>query len=192
MKKIAKFLAQYDKSRKESVTTDSLYFVYKGHQIRVSDHPGTKRVDIDIISAFNSAGTYIIYLGGNKFPLVMEYKELTSFIEHYFLLVDLSKAINKVADTPDNRRHIDDEDRTSSEKWPFIYKYLKKDIPGYEDLSAKKKQAIKQIFTTKYQYVDIVFAIRGILQTYPLTISADNFKNAVTSKLAGINFHIKP
>lgn len=190
MKKIAKFLAQYDKSRKKSVTTDSLYFVYKGHQVRVSDHPGSKKADI--LSAFNNAGMYIVYLGNSRFPLVMDYKELTSFIEHYFLLVDLSKAVSKVADTPSNRRHIDDEDRTSSEKWPFIYKYLKKDIPGYDDLSAKKKQAIKQVFSTKYQYADIVSAIRGILQTYPLTISAENFKNAITSKLAGINFHIKP
>lgn len=116
MKKIAKFLAQYDKTRKESVTTEPVR----------------------------------------------------------------------------NRSHADDEDRTSSEKWPFIYKYLKMDIPGYEDLSAKKKQAIKQLFTTKYLYADIISATKGILRTYPLTISAENFKNAITAKLAGINFHLKP
>lgn len=191
MKKIAKFLAQYDKTRKESVTTDSLYFVYKGHQIRVSDHPGNKKADIDILSAFNSAGTYIMYLGNSRFPLVMDYKELTSFLEHYFLLIDLTKAINKVAEPVRNRSHSDDEDRTSSEKWPFIHKYLKMDVPGYDDLSAKKKQAVKQLFSTKYLYVDIVSAIKGILRTYPLTISAENFKNAVTAKLAGINFHLK-
>ena len=190
MKKIAKFLAQYDKARKESTTTDSLYFVYKGYQIRESDHPSTKNVDINSLAAFNVSSTYIIYLGNSKFPLVMSYKELTSFLEHYFLLIDLSKAISKVTDT--HRKYVDDEDRTSSDKWPFIYKYLKKDIAGCDSFSAKKKQVIKQLFATKYQYADIVYAIKSVLQTYPLTISADNFRNAISSKLAGVNFHLNP
>lgn len=192
MKKIAKFLAQYDKAHKESVTTDSLYFTYKGYGIRVSDHPSNRHADISIISAFNKPGTYILYLGNSKFPMVMDYKELVSFLEHYFLLMNLTDAVNKASDTPSNRKYIDDSDRTSPEKWPFIFKYLKSDIPGYAHLSEKKRAAIKQIFINSYQYSDIVYAINTTLQTYPTTISAVNMKNAIIAKLSGIEFHMKP
>lgn len=192
MKKIIKFLEQYDKSHKEAVTTNSLYFTYKGHQIRVSDHPTTRKTDIDIIAAFNDSDKYIIYLGGSVFPLVMSCKETISFLEHYFLLVDLTKAVSKVNNDRDDRVHSDDEDRASDKKWPFIYKYLKMDIPGYDNLSVKKKQVIRQLFVGKHSYVNIVSAVKSVLRTYPLTISANNFSSAISAKLAGINFHLNP
>lgn len=162
---IKKFIEQnYPNCKKSvSISSASTYYEIDGVDIRLSDHDKWNKTscngDIYIVKPLNDDKHYMVTLKKNVGIMIMDLKQVKSFIENYVLIhkMDEFSAKNK-PQTSVGKTVMEEFDRPSKKLSEMdsitIGQYFKENIDGYSRVPSQKRRLLRRFAVNEIGVTD--------------------------------------
>ena len=147
MSRLTNYLDSLSVLKKDSKTTSSKYYSFKGCIIRVSDHVTFKTSCLSIIIPKNSNKLYIVQYMNNL--LQFNYHDLKIFINNFISIKNIEE------NTKIKNPEIDNS------SWQIYATFLARKYKSYKKYSKATKGFLKYLFVHKYNCEPIIIALKS-------------------------------